>query len=305
MESVGINGVIVDWYGTSNKNDFSFIKESTDILWNEIQTNHPSLYLVICYDMSQYNAAPTQQELLNSLEYLVSDYFPKSQYLKHSNNPIMFIWPNYDASSFMTQSAWNQLKQEANINNLLIFTEYDNPAWLDNSGNYYGMFLWVYPQNAPSNENSQIMFVENYFNQYYASQINLSPLMVTSIFRGFNDHYIAGGTGTTNPYNAIGLLNPDYGYINITYNYTIYDLNSKYNIIPNIIQIPTWNDYTEGTMIEPSYPTYGCIEGCNIDETNPYEDLLNIYLKIGDGSQNWNQKLQQLEAITHDYFPNL
>jgi len=217
----------------------------------------------------------------------------------------MLIWPNYDASSFMTQSAWNQLKQEANINNLLIFTEYDNPAWLDNSGNYYGMFLWVYPQNAPSNENSQIMFVENYFNQYYASQINLSPLMVTSIFRGFNDHYIAGGTGTTNPYNAIGFLNPNYGYINITYNYTMYDLHSKYNVIPNIIQIPTWNDYTEGTMIEPHYPTSGCTQGCNIDKNNPYEDLLNIYLKIGAGTKNWNQELEQLEGITKKYFPTL
>lgn len=170
-----------------------------------------------------------------------------------------------------------------------------------------GVFNWVYPQQKSQDKQTQIIQVINDNNMFYetvGSGYYNSKFYLGSLYKGFSDHYVSGGTGTTNPYNNIGFIDLDYGYIDMLYNQTYYN-NSGGNY-PYLIQIPTWNDYTEGTIIEPNIPTSGCTKGCNDDTaSNPYNDLITIYKLFVDSNANEQQVQQALEGITKQYFPNL
>ena len=67
MEYVGIDGIIVDWYGTANQYHYPFIKNSTDLIWNKIQSKYPKLSLGICYD---FNSHATTEIFNASMNYL-------------------------------------------------------------------------------------------------------------------------------------------------------------------------------------------------------------------------------------------
>ena len=308
MKESGINGIIVDWYGTSDINDYQFIKETTDLIWNKIKTNYTDLKLGICYDFN--SEVPNENIFENSLLYLEDNYFNDPQYLRYTDgNPIMLIFPSYSSSSAVqTPQGINQALNNLGLSNLYVFAEFRNPAFDFSNNNYHnmGVFNWVYPFSKSDDKTTQINEVIN-DNYLYYSQATSSPynsaFYVGSLYHGFSDHYIASGTGTTNPYNSLGFINLDYNYMDILYNETY---NSNTNNNPYIIQIPTWNDYTEGTMIEPNIPTNGCIKGCNDDTTqNPYNDLITIYQLFIDSNADPFIIQKKLESITFQYFPSI
>ena len=307
MKESGINGIIVDWYGTSNLYDYPFIKETTDLIWNKIKTNYSDLKLGIMYDFHSY---VTDENIFeDSMMYLKDTYFNEPQYLRYTDgNPIMLIFPSDHSSSDMqTPTAINSVLDSLGLSNLYVYPQFRNPAFDFSNNNYnnFGIFNWVYPFSKSDDKTTQINEVIN-DNYLYYSQATSSPynsaFCIGSLYYGFSDHYIAPGTGTTNPYNSLGFINLDYNYMDILYNQT-YNNNTNF---PYIIQIPTWNDYTEGTMIEPNIPTNGCIKGCNdINQRNPYSYLINIYKLFVDSNADNNIIQQNLESITSQYFPSL
>merc|ERR1712062_455458 len=131
-----------------------------------------------------------------------------------------------------------------------------------------------------------------------------SQFYVGSIFKGFSDHYVDGGIGTTNPYNDIGFIDADYNYLSILFDQNL--SNNTMKKYPFLLQIPTWNDYTEGTMIEPNIPSIGCVKGCNDDTLyNAYSDLVTLYKLLINDTKSNEQIQRELEEITNTHFPNL
>ncbi len=252
MQYVGIDGIIVDWYGTSNQYDYPFIKQSTDLIWNKIQTKYSNFSLAICYDL---NSHATSTIFENSVTYLKNNYFNKKQYLKYTdNNPILLIWPAH--ASDATLQTPNGMTEELNklgLNDLYVYVEFRNAAFSfdGNTFDNLGVFNWVYPQQKSSDKQTQINQVIYDTNYFYSTAGNTeyrSKFYLGSMHHGFSDHYVASGTGTTNPYNKIGFIDLDYDYLNIIYNQT-YKNNTSGNY-PFVIQIPTWNDYSEGTIMD-------------------------------------------------------
>eukprot|EP01084_Bolivina_argentea_P083088 150452_1 len=309
MEYIGVDGIIIDWYGTSNMNDYPFVKNTTDIIWNQIQTKFTNFQLGICYDL---NSNANQTIFKNSLTFLKENYFNKKQYLKDDkNNPLLLIWPSHQSDTTMqTPSGLNNILNQVGLPNLSVYMEFRNPAFNFNGNTYdnLGVFNWVYPQSKKSDKQTQIDEVINdmnlLFNQAKQSPYN-SELYLQSMYHGFSDHYEAAGTGTTNPYNKLGFIDLDYNYLNLIYDNTT-NKNQSIGGSSYLVQIPTWNDYSEGTMIEPNIPTNGCIKGCNDDTViNPYNDLIQLYKIFVDSNANDQDIKQNLEAITKKYFPNL
>ena len=245
--------------------------------------------------------------------YLRDNYFNKDQYLKYTdNNPIMLLWPSSKSeSSLQTPSGLNSRLQTLGLDNVYVYMEFRNPAFTfnaDNTNTYdnLGVFNWIYPQKKSSDKMTQIDQVIYDNNHYYdtvgGSYYN-SKFYIGSLIHGFSDHYILPGTATTDPYNALGFINSDYGYINILYEQT-YNNNDNGNY-PYIIPIPTWNDYSEGTIIEPNIATSGCTQGCaGHTASNPYTHLIEIYKLFVDSNANDVDVQQALEAITKQYFPD-
>lgn len=141
MQQAGIDGIIVDWYGTSNSNDYPFIKSSTDLIWNIIKTKYPNLKLGICYD---FNSQVNSNDIFdNSMNYLKNNYFYHSQYLKYTDgNPIMIIFPSYNSqTTFQTPNGINSALASLGLSNLYVFSEFRNPAFnfADNSYTNLGL----------------------------------------------------------------------------------------------------------------------------------------------------------------------
>ena len=82
--------------------------------------------------------------------------------------------------------------------------------------------------------------LNSYLDQYYA-QAATWPSLVTSAFPGYYDIYKEAGVG------------PSYGYLDRLNGFTFSSTLQQALIHhPNVIQIATWNDYGEGTIIEPT-----------------------------------------------------
>lgn len=128
MEYVGIDGIIVDWYGTANMYDYPFIKTSTDLIWNKIQSKYPKLSLGICYD---FNSHVTTDIFDASMNYLKDNYFNKPQYIKYSdNNPIMLLWPSQSSTaSLQTPQGLTAELKKLGLDNIYVYMEWRNPAF--------------------------------------------------------------------------------------------------------------------------------------------------------------------------------
>ena len=307
MSKAGINGIMVYWLGSGSNNPHQNQLNATNILWKIIKNNYTNLKLSICIDNADIST--NQDAFIQDLQYLKSEYFGHSSYLTYTdNNPIITIFPNTGWNELTPQSINNILKK-ANVTNTYVYSNWKSPSYHMNfTGNNYdnlGVYNWVYPQHKnESDKDEQINQCKQDNVEFYEKAKNdpyKSKFYIGSIYHGFSDHYIDKTTDTTNPYNRNGFINEDYDYLQILYNDT---MENKYD--PYIIQIPTWNDYTEGTMIEPNIPTKGCIKGCDDDtKSNPYNDLITIYKLFVDANANSTQLQEEFEEITRKYFPNL
>eukprot|EP01084_Bolivina_argentea_P309685 535725_1 len=304
MSKAGIDGVIVYWLGTQS-NPHPNQLNATDLLWKILQESYSNMTLGICIDSGIISTNETA--FVENIIYLKNNYFNHHNYLKYDNNPILTIFPNSGWGQ-LTPKSINNVLTKANAENTYVYSNWKSPSYHVNfTGNTYdniGVYNWVYPQHKSSDKDDQINECVSDNNNYYKqakSDPYRSKFYMGSIYHGFSDHYINKTTNTTNPYNRNGFIDEDYGYLDILCNNTV---ENKYD--PYIIQIPTWNDYTEGTMIEPNIPTNGCVKGCSDDtKSNPYNDLIQLYLLFVDSNADTNQLKKEFENITNTYFPNL
>ena len=279
-------------------------------MWNVIQTKFPEFQLGICFD---FNAFVTPSTFNVSLHYLNDHFFGRDQYLKYDDGkPIMLLWPSSNSDTTLQSPDGLHAALTASglglEDSLYVFSEWGNPAFLYNAQNVniyanLGVFNWVFPFSKSSwNQTLQIQQViadhANFIALSGTSWYN-SPFGIDSMYSGFSDHYIDDTVNTTDPYNQYNLLNADYEYLRL-----LYDYFEDWDYEPFLIQIPTWNDYTEGTMIEPHVPSTGCVYGCTFSAQNPYWSLVQIHKNFvnADVDDEWLQS--EFEAVTNRFFPN-
>ena len=267
MKLAGVDGVIVDWYGTEDFFDYKIINESTQKLFEHIES--AGLLFVITYEdqtighMVNNGHINQNEELSHGQEvmlFLQNNWFVSDSYMKISDRPVLLTFgPQY----FSQSSDWD-----------ILFSVLDTPPMfftLDNrlvpvaEGSYPWPPMWASVNGTLSNS-----ALENYLSDFYQSAASWNNL-ITSAFPGFHDIYSQAGLGFT-----FGFLDSQNGEI---FNYT---LSKALNNDPDVIQIVTWNDYGEGTIVEPTaefgYQYLEMIQKAkrdSIDSTFPYtsEDL--------------------------------
>ncbi|GAA3510244.1 hypothetical protein GCM10022393_24340 [Aquimarina addita] len=288
MKLSGIDGVIFNWYGTRDLHDYGLIKDATETFMGTLEDL--GLQFSIMYEdrvafQSVSESSGIIENAQNDLAYINSTYFSSPEYMKFNGKNLLFVFgPNY----IKTPSAWDQIFN--------ILPAQDRPEFLTlwNSSeqvgaNATGEFLWVDKDHLIAHEHY-------YYNQLYDDK----KIIVGSSYPGFKSFYSEGGW-----FNGINnwSIDSNKGRTFIeTLNYTHHELS-------DFIQVITWNDFGEGTMIEPTQE-FGFTYLKTLQQytqvpytTNDLRIALNLYKMRKKYKQN--PEVQQLLDQSYQYIKQL
>lgn len=259
MKVSGIDGVIFDWYGIENALDYKEIQESTLEVINVLKK--AGLKYAICYEDQSIGKMIeagnfAKEEALDYgkkvFSYMEKNWFHDEAYLKFDNRPVVYTFgPQY----FFYKEQWDELFAQCNARPYFITLEGHSEGFADGSYNWFNM-----------NGKKTIPQVVSQLNNFYQRQ-NDKPFLTATVYSGFHDIYAEAG-------------GKSYGYLNDyegrTFNLT---LDAALKAYPDVIQVATWNDYGEGTIIEPTVQNgYRELEALqkiqkNYDGSFPYSEL--------------------------------
>jgi hypothetical protein len=232
MKLAGIDGVLADWYGIDNRYDYAIVNTNTGALFN--YTRKAGLkFGVVCEPQvikeevnSGYIAAasaiPHMQE---HILYLQTNYFIQPSYLRLNDQPVLL---DFGQAYFTQSSDWTNIFSVLNPTNQPAFFHEDYrlaPAAI-------GAYNWLpYPLSDAALANYLSTFQQN---------AQSWPAFISSAFPRYHDIYPQIG-GTSN-----GSLSDNNG---ATFRSTLLRAMTNNSAF---IQLVTWNDFGEGTVIEPT-----------------------------------------------------
>jgi len=236
MKLSGIDGVVADWYGQENYQDYGLINQRTLALLD--YTRRAGLKFVLCYEdrtvqqkinggyITAANAIANAQQ---TMRYAQTNYFNSANYLQFSNKPVLL---NFGAVYFQNNSQW-----------VSIFSVLSNqPAFFSEDQRFpvaMGAYNWP-PMHLASGGVLSSNSLYNYLTTFQNNGASW-PGFISSAFPRFKDIYQQAGLGYT------------YGTLDDANGQTFRSL-LKRALTNNaaMVQLVTWNDYGEGTAIEPT-----------------------------------------------------
>ncbi len=233
MKFTGIDGVIIDWYGIEDFYDYATIHRNTVHIINQLQKAR--LQFAICYEdrtirkMIQEGHLPEEDAVKHGQEvmrFLQKNWFNSQGYLKVDARPALFVF----GPQYFQADQWNQLFS------LLPKRPFFYTLNRIQEGAPDGAFGWP-PMHGGVTSPSQW---HQYLDQLYNSSQD-GRAIIGAAFPKFHDIYQDVG------------LHRSYGFLDDQDGQTFANtLDIGLNSASEIIQLVTWNDYGEGTMIEPT-----------------------------------------------------
>lgn len=273
MKISGVDGVLVDWYGDENYNDYAMLNKSTGAIFNWIKKANLKFGIVYedqtikhMINGGKINTSSAKTYAAKAINYVYTNWASSSTYLKIDDKPVLLVFgPQY----FKTSADWESIFSSLNPKPLF-FTE-DNYLSPVSAGAY----PWP-PMSLATNGVLTITKLNEYLSQFYNKAASWS-YKIGGAFPGFKDIYKEAGVG-----NGYGFLDPQNGF---TFSSS---LDRAINQNCDIIQIVTWNDHGEGTGVEPTLE-FGTqylekiqeVKKQNIDKTFPFnKNDFGLPLKI-------------------------
>lgn len=226
MKYAGVDGVLIDWPGTINAWDYPRNRQNSEAII--ALTSAVGLDFAVVYEDHNVGMAFDAGLISNKIAaaqgdvtYLKNNYFNKSNYIKVNSAPLLL---DFGPQTFQSPGDWSSIFS-------VLPTK---PTFLT---------LWYESGEAGSNASGEYPWIYSDFTAGLSNFYNNRPLNVKFgvAYPGFNTFYTAGGWGGPGwslPHNGTG-----------TFAQTV-DLAKNSGV--NYIQLATWNDYGEGTMIEPT-----------------------------------------------------
>lgn len=240
MKLAGIDGVIVDWYGMDNHLDYGLVNQRSAALLEF--TRRAGLKFSLCYEdrtiqqevtdgfLSSTNAMAHARQ---TMQYAELNYFADSSYLRWNNQPVLL---NFGPQFFKSSGQWQSIFSVLSPSNQPALFTLDNRA-SGASGAFNWPPMWLSQSTGGTVTASAL---ENYLSLFEQSG-SAWPAFVSSAFPRFHDIYAEGQVGP-----SYGELNDNNG---ATFRAT---LERAMTNASAIIQIVTWNDFGEGTIVEPT-----------------------------------------------------
>jgi len=258
MISRGIQGTIAAWYGSS----YTSIDSATQLLKTEAEAHAGQFEFAIMEDMGALvsaaasNGCDVTNQLISDLTYVASQYESSPAYMHVNGRPVVFFFA-VDADYV----DWSRVIASIPGNPLLIF-QGNNGLTRSLSD---GGFAWV-------NINSNNPFDPELTSQdsfYSAAQQAPGRVAFGSTYKGFNDTLATWGTNR--------VIDQECGQTWLQGFSEVGKFYSSGNQLP-AMQIATWNDYEEGTAIEPG------IDNCIY--LTPSQSGTKINWNVNGGNEN-------------------
>ncbi|MEX0274626.1 MAG: glycoside hydrolase family 71/99-like protein [Flavobacteriaceae bacterium] len=233
MKLAGVDGVIFDWYGSYDQHDYANIKEATETFMAML--DDIGLEFSIMYEdqiLNPNNVTDREEALdraLTDFEYIKDTYLNRTNYQKENDRYIISV---FGPSVLQDSGTWETIYG--------VFPDDKKPLLISlwgaksNFGQKVagGEFLWVNHEHLFSHE--------YYYNNYPLDH----ELTIGSSYPGFKSFYQEGGWSHGSNEWSIP-INEGQTFFE-TLHYTHHEEEADF------IQIITWNDFGEGTMIEPT-----------------------------------------------------
>jgi hypothetical protein len=235
MKLAGIDGVIIDWYGTAHFRDYPDVHRNTQHFIKHVRK--AGLQYAVCYEdqtvkyMKEAELLRDQQDIAQGqkdLAWLTDNCFSDDAYVKIKGRPVLLIF----GPQYFQKNQWARMVTELNQRPLL----FGLPHLVQQNG-LDGAYGW-----PPVTGGVEI--VPDVWRKYLESlhaRPDADKFVISVAFPEFRDIYEQAE------------LHDSYGSIDDRDGATFADtLNMAQESRSRIIQIATWNDYGEGTMIEPT-----------------------------------------------------
>lgn len=224
MKASGVDGVIVDWYGVSSSFDYPQLQKSSQAVFYEDQSVGRRV------ESREVDSAAAVEAARADMTWAARTWFTEETYLKIRGRPVILCFgPQYIREA----GQWDKIFSGINPRPLLVTLDGAGGSATD------GSFPWPPMGMASGGTLSPAVLVQYLYDFYRKNQD--SPFLVSSAFPGFHDFYLQAG------------VRPSYGflddYLGETFGMT---LEAAVSARADVVQLVTWNDYGEGTMIEPT-----------------------------------------------------
>ena len=226
MKYAGIDGVIIDWPGLNGGYDRPQNKANSDAII--AKTAQFGLEFAVCYEDQYADSADAAKA---DMAYVRDQFMSKANHIKVNGAPMVMV---FGPQKFKSAGDWSNI--------LSVFSSKPSffPLWYNDSAgaNANGKFAWI-AQNALKGLNDFDNGLDG------VDHGNKVPVL----YPGFNPYYAAGGwPGPTWKISYKLKADNTEGQDGDTLA-TTFELG-KFAGEP--LQIATWNDYGEGTMVEPT-----------------------------------------------------
>jgi hypothetical protein len=242
MKLAGVDGVIVDWYGSTGFLDYGINNQATVKLFQFARK--AGLKFSICYEDQtvqhmidgKYLAASNdifhaQQEML----YLQTNFFSDTSYLRLKDRPVLL---NFGPQHFLASSNWENIFSVLDATNRPAFFTEDNrlPVGM-------GAFSWppMWMSQAPGTGGVlSDAALQNYLADF-DQKAGGWPVYISSAFPRFHDIYQRADVRNY------------WGYLGDRQGSTLRETLSRgMTNSSSMVQVVTWNDFGEGSMVEPT-----------------------------------------------------
>lgn len=220
MKIAGLDGVVIDWYGTSDLNDHPMNHRNTlkFIQW----LKKAGLGFAICYEDHAVKSLKGGEDLKQAEKDLLwaeENFFPDPAYLRENGRPLLLVFgPRHLKWNFPLESK------------PVVF----GLPHLSKENGLDGVFAW------PPVADGKTLAPEQWKKELDTVYTRKDPFIATA-FPGFKDIYQAAG------------VHESYGGIDSRRGLTfIESLDQALRSGAPFVQIATWNDFGEGTVIEPT-----------------------------------------------------
>jgi hypothetical protein len=223
MKIAGIDGVSIDWYGTKDLNDYSILNRNTGKMIGACSRAGLKFSIVIedqvVPQLVKAGKSTSQQFAQSALSWMKNNWFSKSGYVRWHGQPVLLIF----GPQYYKEPEFSALFGGSSA----LFT------LLNKNGAAVGAFGWPEPQVGDEESWSQLA-------NFYDRAKTWSAAVAVAYPR-FKDIYKDAGVG-----RGYGEIEDRAG---STFRRT---LDMAFESGQPFVQLATWNDWGEGTQIEPS-----------------------------------------------------
>ncbi len=225
MKLAGIDGVVIDWYGTTECYDYRDLHDNVVLLVSLLEKYQ--MKFLICYEDQTINTLVEQKVIsqasrvshtTSELKWLAENWFQKDSYVRFQDQPVLLSF-GYGG---LNDDEWKG-----------VFHQIDSPIrWVSEHTprpGAFGAFDWPIPEKGLA----QVRRFSHESKQWQCS--------IPVIFPRFVDVYEQAG------------VQASYAEIEDNDGETFrLSVDAAAQARGQIVQIATWNDWGEGTQIEPS-----------------------------------------------------